>query len=199
MLAWAAKPRRRAAHPTVPGCDPIFAPCSPPSPTSRSTTRLGVRDQVGRLPRHRRRRAGPCPALFPQRQRHFAQISLDLRGARRHQAGGGARRRTCGAGSSGAVRGSSCCRTPSGSRRGSSIACSICSISTARICAARRCSNARPSLSASCRRARCCCTARMSWAMASRPSTRPSGRARKASWPSSPAGATTPASARANG
>ena len=56
---------------------------------------------------------------------------------RRDQAGGRARRRACGAGSRRGVRASSCCRTPSGSRRGSSIACSICSISTARICAAR--------------------------------------------------------------
>ena len=46
------------------------------------------------------------------------------------------------------ARVSSCCRMPSARRRVSSIACSICSISTAGICARCRCSSARRRLKA---------------------------------------------------
>ena len=59
--------------------------------------------------------------------------------------------------------------------------------------------NARSSLHASCRIVRCCSTALMSRGRGSKPSTRLNGRRKKASSPSWPAGATTPASARANG
>ena len=138
-------------------------------------------------------------ALFPKRPRSVEQISIHLRGLARDLASSGVRRRARGARCAGAIALPAACRTPSASPRVSSIACSISSISTARTCATGPWSSGKRRSRPSCRRTGSCITAPMSWARASPPSTAPSARARKASWPSSPAATTTPASARANG
>ena len=160
---------------------------------------LDLRDEMGRLPPDGRNQGWLGIALFPKPDRSVEQISIHLRGFAGHWPIRRDRRRTRGARCAGPLA----LPAPAERRAREGHA----PLLRLRPPLSRRRGFARPpsggaegvARRASCRRTGCCTTAPMSGTTALRPSSAPPKPARKASWPSSPRAATTPASARANG